>query len=290
MNLKYIIRSVLNKVSKNIGPENILKAEAFLRFHKIINIDNPKTLSDKICYLEFRTHDDLIIKCSDKYEVRDYIKAKGYEKILVPLIGDYYTNPDDIDFSSLPNQFVLKATFGCKMNIICSDKNKLDVNAVKKTMNDWMKNGFNREFLEPHYQYIRKRIICENYLEDAENIVDYKIHCFNGKPMFILVCSDRKKDLKLNIYDLNWKPIHEIIGPHLNTKEISRPEKLDEMLEIADHLSEDFPFVRVDLYQIKGKIWFGELTFTPDGCILSYFSKKFDNEMGSLLVIDDHIK
>jgi hypothetical protein len=114
-------------------------------------------------------------------------------------------------------------------------------------------------------------------------IVDYKIHCLNGIPEFVLLCSERNKELKLNLYDLNWNPIYEIQGKHKNNKEFPKPSKLKRMIEISRILSEDFKFVRVDLYQIGDKIYFGELTFTPDGGILSYFTDKFDLECGKLL-------
>lgn len=283
MKIKRFARSIINVISKIIGAENELKIEAAIRFNKKININHPNTLTDKICYLEYRKSDKLTIQCSDKYEVRKFVKSKGLESILVPLIGDVYSSFDEIDFDSLPRKFVIKATFGCKMNIICTDKSELDYNSTKKTIEHWLKNGFNREYLEPHYKYIQRRIICEKFLEDADTILDYKIHCINGQPEFILVCSERNRDLKLNLYDLEWNPIDEIIGKHKNNKEIPKPTMLKEMIEIAKKLAVDFAFVRVDLYQIRQKIYFGELTFTPDGGILSYFSPKFDLEMGKKL-------
>ena len=287
MSLKYYIRSLLNGASKIIGPERILKLEALVRFHKEINITNPSTLTDKICYLEYRKKDKLSIVCSDKYDVREYVASKGLESILVPLIGDVYYNFDEINFDELPQKFVIKATFGCKMNLICQNKDELEYDVAKKTVDRWISNGFNREYMEPHYKFIPKRIICEEFLENADTIVDYKIHCLNGKPLFILVCSERNKDLRLNLYDIHWKPIHEIIGKHLNDKEIPRPSLLKEMIDISKKLSSDFDFVRVDLYQIGQKIYFGELTFTPDGGVLSYFSPRFDKKMGEYLKLSN---
>lgn len=287
MRIRAIIRLAINQVAILVGPEAILKIEAKVRFGKKLNLDDPKTLSDKICYMEFRDTDPLVEKCSDKYEVRNYVKSKGLEYLLVPLIGDVYESEKEIDFRSLPNKFVLKATNGCQMNLVCDNKEELNVNKAKKIINSWIRNGFNRDVQEPHYKNIKHRIICEQFLDGVDAIVDYKIHCLNGNPVFILVCSERCNGLKLNVYDLKWQPIDAICGKHKNDKEIKKPTHLSDMLEVSKKLSKDFRFVRVDLYQIEEKVYFGELTFTPDGGMLSYFTGKFDKKMGSILSLEE---
>jgi len=285
MQLKLFLRKCVNGVSKIVGPERVLRIESSVRYHRKLNLKHPVTLSDKICYLEFKTVNPLVIQCSDKYEVRKYIESKGYKKLLVPIIGEVYNDANDIDFSLLPEKFVIKATYGCKMNMICEDKNLLDYDNAKRIINSWLKKGFARDAMEPHYKYIEKRIICESFLEDANGIVDYKIHCINGKPEFVLVCSERSKGLKLNLYDLEWNPINELQGHYKNDKEVEKPSLLNEMIDIATVLSQDFDFVRVDLYQIQNCIYFGELTFTPNGGVISYFTEKFDTMLGEKLVI-----
>ena len=287
MSIKAILRFVINRVAVLIGPETMLKMEAKIRFGKTINLDEPQTLSDKICYLEFRDTDSLVEMCSDKYAVRNYVSSKGLEHLLVPLIGDVYEREDEIDFGSLPHRFVLKATYGCQMNLICDNKEEFNFDKAKKIMNGWIHNGFNRDAQEPHYKNIQHRVICEQFLDGAETILDYKIHCFNGKPVFILVCSERYKGLKLNVYDLEWQPMDVICGKYKNDKEIKKPTRLLEMLEISKCLSKDFRFVRVDLYQIEEKVYFCELTFTPDGGMLSYFTGEFDKNMGQLLFLEE---
>ncbi len=279
------IRRFENAVCRVFGAETVLRLEARIRFHKKINIGSPTTLSDKICYLEFREKDDLRVQCSDKYAVRRYVSDKGLSEILVPTYGEAYESFDDIDFDELPSKFVIKARHGCQMNLICTDKNTLDLDEARKSVNKWFTEGFNRSNLEPHYSKIPKGIIIEKYLENADTIKDYKIHCFNGNPEFILVCSERTTGLRLNLYDLDWDPIKKIIGKHKNIKEISKPMCLDKMIEIGKKLSEDFKFVRVDLYEINGEVYFGELTFTPDGGMLSYFAPDFDKEMGKRLIV-----
>lgn len=286
MIVREIGRGIINKIAVIIGPENTLKAEAKIRFKKEINLNSPKTLSDKICYLELRSNNPLKEICSDKYDVRSYIRSKGMEELLIPLIGGAYGKIEDISFDDLPSKFVLKATYGCQMNFICNDKESLDIKKCKKVMKRWLSKGFNRDVLEPHYKNIKRRIICEQYLESTDSILDYKIHCFNGKPEFILVCSERNAGLKLNLYDLDWNPVPGICGRHINDKEIQRPSQLEFMLQVAEKLSVEFDFVRVDLYQIDKKVYFGELTFTPDGGMLSYFTKEFDAAMGDKLQIN----
>lgn len=287
MRIKSFVRLLINNVANVIGAEQALKIEAKIRFHKDINLEYPKTLSDKICWLEFKSDNPLVVQCSDKYEVRQYVKEKGLEDILVQLVGDVYDDAQKINFNILPNAFVLKATYGCQMNLICPDKTKLDIDKARAIVSGWLKKGFNRNALEPHYSKIKKQVICEVFLEGAESIVDYKIHCLNGEPRFVLVCSERNNGLKLNLYDLNWKRIEAICGKHYNDADIERPSRLNDMLEISRKLAEDFDFVRVDLYQIGEKIYFGELTFTPDGGMLSYYTKDFDYKMGQMLHITE---
>lgn len=285
MNWKTGLRSMVNMAGRVIGPERALQLEAQLRFKKRIDIDNPMTLSDKICYLEFRQPNELRALCSDKYEVRRYVESKGLSEFLVPLIG-CYSSADEIDFGSLPNQFVLKATFGCQMNLICEDKDKLDVSLAYKTVNGWIKKGFNRSALEPHYSRLERRVICERFLGGAQGMVDYKFHCINGKPEFILVCSERNMGVKLNLYDLDWNPIDGLNERRKNRKTMEKPSKLDDMIRISSVLAEDFEFARVDLYQIGENIFFGELTFTPNGGMLSNFTHEFDLAMGSKMHIE----
>jgi hypothetical protein len=164
MGFKSLARYLTKVLSKFIGPKRVLVIEAKLRFYKNINIEDPVKLSDKIVHLEFYDNNSLVIKCSDKYEVRQYVKSKGLEDILIPTIDEYYTNVNDINFDNLPNKFVIKATHGSKMNIICTDKNQLNLRKARIMLKKWLKNDFERSFMEPHYQKIPHRIICEKYL------------------------------------------------------------------------------------------------------------------------------
>ncbi len=285
MNAKSLYRKFLNISSKIFGPALIKKFDARFRFHRIINLKEPVTLSDKLCWLELYRENPVKIECSDKYAVRDYVKGKGLEEILVPLCAPVCTKVEDIDFDKLPNQFAMKAAHGCEMNLICDDKSKLDIEETKKTAKKWLKKDYERACIEPHYKKIPHRIIFEKYLQDADKIIDYKIHCFHGQPNFVLVCVGRAEKLKLQLYTLDWQRINGTIGKKKCDDDFEKPRDLDRMLEISKILSADFDFVRVDLYDINGKVYFGELTFSPASGVLPNFSEEFVREKGKLLNI-----
>lgn len=190
--------------------------------------------------------------------------------------------------------FAIKATHGCKMNYLVPDKSKFDSEKCKKEIQRWMDTTYGTYSMEPHYIEIPHRFYIEKYLEKADQLVDYKFHCLNGEPQFVLTCSDRKSNgnkamqVTLDLFDMDWKPIPEIVSSGLERPgdgKLPRPENLDEMIRIAKILSEDFKFVRVDLYELEGKVYFGELTFSPAHCVFPYLSDKFDLEMGKLLQI-----
>ena len=209
-------------------------------------------------------------------------------------MGGGYTCIDKINFDDFPQSFVLKATHGCKMNYLVPDKSKLDFEKCKKEMTRWLKTSYGTYSMEPHYTKIPHRIYAEQFLGEMSGMIDYKIHCLNGKPEFVLVVSDRKADgdkamkVTIDCFDMDWNPIYEVVGAGLEvpgTGAIPKPSLFDDMKNIATKLSEDFKFVRVDLYQIGNKIYFGELTFSPAGCVFAYMSEKFLNEMGEKLVL-----
>ena len=279
---------ILNLSAKLFGPTFTKKADAMLRFHRKLDLKNPTTLADKLCYLELYVEDPLKTKCSDKYAVREYVAGKGLADILVPLCHDVCSDVSEIRFDRLPEQFVMKATHGCGMNFICPDKSKVSEEQVLRIAQKWLEEDYARACIEPHYQKIPHRIQFETFLQDEDSMIDYKIHCFHGVPDFILVCTTRASGLKLYTYSLDWEPLDVEIGHEKGTQPetIPKPEKLDEMIEISKTLSADFDFVRVDLYEINGKVYFGELTFSPATGVLEYYNDRFIVEKGKLLHID----
>lgn len=218
MNKRTMYGSCLNVVSKLAGVDVAKKFDTYFRFHRKLNLKNPKTLADKVTYIELHDQSPLASVCTDKYAVREYVKSKGYGNTLVPLAYEgVWNSVDDINFDDLPNSFVIKATHGCKMNYFVPDKRKLDINDCKRSLHKWMGTTYGKYSLEPHYLSILHRLYAEEYLGDMPRMIDYKFHCLNGKPRFILALSDRRVDkdkpmqVTLNLFDTSWNFIPEIV-------------------------------------------------------------------------------
>lgn len=268
--------------------------DAYLRFRRKLNLKNPQTLADKVTYLFLHKNTPLMSTCTDKWAVREYIASKGLSDILIPTLGGPWTSVKDINFDFLPNEFILKATHGCKMNYFVQDKSKLDIPSCKRTLQKWLDTTYGTYSMEPHYKPIPHRIYAERLLDASGGLADYKIHCLNGEPSFILVCSERnaqgrRMQVTLDLFDTNWHAQNhylqqsglEVVG----MEKIAKPQYFNNMLKIARTLSHNFSFVRVDLYEVKGKIYFGELTFSPACGVLPYFTDEFIYEMGKKLQV-----
>lgn len=288
MNIKVIYGKMLTGLGKLCGVDCAKKFDTKLRFHRDLNLKNPKSLADKVTYIELHEQSPLAPECTDKYAVRQYVADKGFADILVPLAGGPWSSVDEIDFQTLPDTFVFKATHGCKMNYLVPDKTKLDKKKCMAEMSRWLQTTYGTYSMEPHYLKIPHRIYAENYLADADKLIDYKFHCMNGIPQFVLVCGDRVvtemgNDVSRHIFDMNWKPLVGLTDE--TSDKIERPEHLEQMIDIARKLSADFKFVRVDLYDINGKVYFGELTFSPTNGVFSHYTQEFLDEMGERLKI-----
>lgn len=264
------------------------KFDTRLRFRQNLNLKHPKSLVDKVTYIELHDPSPLAPECTNKYAVRQYVKDKGLENILGPLAGGPWSKIEDIDFNTLPGSFVFKATHGCKMNYLVPEKKRLDRDKCVTEMSKWLKTTYGTYSMEPHYLEIPHRIYAEDYLADADKLGDYKFYCMNGIPQFVLVCGDRVvtelgNDVSRHIFDMDWNPLAGLTDETLD--EVEKPEHLEQMIDIARKLSADFKFVRVDLYDINGQVYFGELTFSPTNGVFSHYTQEFLNEMGSKLAI-----
>lgn len=262
-------------------------------FGKELNWEHPHDLNEKINWLKLYSDTSKWSDLSDKYKVREYVIEKGLGRILVPLYGKW-DNPDDIDFSILPNSFVLKSNHGSNDIIIVRDKSKIDRNYTLTLLRKAYRQKFGLEKGEFHYLPITPCVIAEQLLEQNDpwttSIVDYKIWCFSGKPAYIWTCYSRtKKIVYVETRDLNWgyHPEKSIFTPHYRDGKgiVPKPKCLDDMLFIASVLSEGFPEVRVDLYEIEGKVYFGELTFASNAGYNNFYSQDFLNELGGLIKI-----
>ena len=252
--------------------------------HKFPNLKNPKDLSE--IWIK-RVLDGKVNELSwlaDKYAVRKYVQDKGLSDILSPLIA-VYDSPQDIDFSELPNRFALKANFGAGYNIICKDKAKLNLQEVKKQVETWFEPKHYSES-EQHYNLIPKRIVCEEFIDDGTDDfpVDYKFMCIRGKVHCVLCVSGREEGHGVFFpYNTKWEPLYDYFPKRYVPKKLHpRPANLPDMITVAERLAEGIDLVRVDLYSNGSRIWFGELTLTPSGCIFHRWTQKAIDEMGEI--------
>jgi hypothetical protein len=253
----------LQKLGRFIPTKMMIYFDYGRTYKKLLNLNNPQYFGEKIQWMKLYGNLDRYSKYVDKYEVRKFVKEIIDEKYLSTLFG-IYNNPADINFKKLPQKFVLKSTSGSGHIIICKDKNKLNIDKTIKILNKWLKDNYYKYTKEMQYKNIKPRIICEEYLEDESGeLRDYKFDCANGEVFLIEVHCGRFTDHKKeNYYDLNWND-YGVITKQGKGPFIEKPSNLKEMINIAQKLSKVFNYVRVDLYSLKKRIIFGELTFTP---------------------------
>ncbi len=261
--------------------------EAYFRayHHKKLNLENPRTFNEKLQWLKLYDRKIEYKMMSDKYGVRKYIADKIGEDYLIPLIGAW-DSVDEIDFSLLPNKFVLKCNHDSAGLVICRDKNKLDVCAAKRKLKKCLKRDYFWAGREDNYRGFPKKIIAEKYMTDGDKdeLTDYKFFCFDGEPKFVQVDTGRFSDHVRNFYDLEWNFINVENGKKNDkNRQIGKPRQLNEMLNIARKLSDGLIHVRVDLYLISNRIYFGELTFHHGGGGMYVSPDSFDYEWGSYI-------
>lgn len=254
---------------------------------------NPQTFNEKLNWLKLHWYDPRAITCSNKYTVRSYVKECGLEEILIDLCGQgEYCCFDEIDFSKLPNQFVLKPTHDSGHCLICHDKELFDVKLARRKFDWWLKVDYCYMAGEWPYHTEKPTIICERYLEDHETgeLYDYKFFCFNGEPEMIFLYSNRAKQLKCDIYNLNWEKQDFLYKPESSGKTFLRPKKLDDMIQYAKTLSKGYPFVRVDFYEVDSNIFFGELTFFHGGGRNRFLPAELDRYFGDKIILPNEIQ
>lgn len=260
----------------------------YITHHKL-NLKNPIRYTEKLQYLRLFTYpkNPLVSKCAGRAGVREYLKEKGLEKYLIPIYG-IFDKFDDIDFDKLPDQFVMKCTHACAFNQIVLDKKNLDIKASRKKFNKWLKTNYGNKTVEKHYSRIKPQIIIEKYLGNADNLpTEYKIHVFNGLAKYMYVVTGRGIDIRYNNYYVDWTPFDgaQFNGWKKRDEKLPIPSNWDEMVKLSEELAKDFPFVRVDLYNINGQIYFSEMTFTPAKGTLIFDDDKADFEIGEWLKI-----
>ena len=271
----------------HMSDEEFLKRKYRALFKKKLNLEFPKSFNEKLQWLKLHNRNPLYTIMVDKYLVRKYIGEVLGEEYLIPLVGAW-DSVDEIDFDALPDQFVLKCNHNSGLGMcICKDKSKLDMAAAKRELKKGLMQDYYLTGREWPYKNVPRKIIAEQYMEDAgsSDLKDYKFMCFNGRVRCSFVCSDRfsGKGLHVTFFDREWN-VMPFERSYPSVKEgIEKPKSYEKMVYLAEILSADIPFVRVDFYEINGKIYFGELTFFPGDGFEAFQPEEWDYTLGSWL-------
>lgn len=262
-----------------------LEREFYLRFGKKLDLDNPETFNEKMQWLKLNDRKDIYTTMVDKYKVKNYVADRIGKQYIIPTLG-VYDKFGDIDFSKLPEQFVVKCTHDSGGLVICTDKCRFNKEKTRKTINKFLRRRYFYIHREWPYKNVQPRIIVEKYImnKNGEGLIDYKVMCFNGKAKMIFTCTDRFTDgLKVTFFDLDWNKMpFERHYPSSN-KRIERPKNLEEMISLSEKLSNGIPFVRIDWYEVDGKLYFGEYTFYPGGGLEEFSPERWDKKIGDLI-------
>ena len=275
------------EIMQELPDRQFVKLDYWFTQDKELDLENPTTFDEKINWLKLYNHRSEYTKMVDKYEVRQYIKEKIGSEYLIPLYG-MWENVEEIDWEELPNQFVLKTTHDSGGVVICEDKKELDIDQTKKKLKQFLHYNYFNEGREWPYKNVKPRIVAEKYMEGRkeQSFKDYKIFCFNGQVKMTLVLTDlqHEENVTQKFYNRDWElmPLKESDSPH-SDEAIERPYNYQEMIKVAETLAEDIPFVRVDLYEINQKVYFGELTFFPNKGQNTFEPEKYNEILGSWL-------
>ena len=302
MNIKNIIHKILhfkvgyfkvltilliNSLEPILSDSLYLKLLFYLRVRYWPDLKNPRSFNEKLQWLKLNDIHPEYGKLVDKITVKDYVVKKIGEEYLIPTIGVYNTI-EDIDWNKLPSQFVLKSTCDSGGVIICKDKNSLDIKSAVRKLRKSAKRDYSRYNKEYPYKYVTHRYIAETYLSDESGLElkDYKFFCFNGEPKFVQLDFDRFVNHRRNVYDSKWNLIDlQILFPKGHDRVFPKPINFEDMLEIASKLSEGIPHVRIDLYNIKGKIYFGEMTFFHGSGMEPFTPREWDYVFGEHIIL-----
>ena len=294
--VKTYIWSAIYWLAGRLSPKMLVSIHFRRAYGYWLDWKHPKDINEKINWLKFYGDTSRWTDLADKYRVRDYVTACGLGDMLVPLLGKW-DKARDIDWNKLPSQFVMKTNHGSGDALICRDKALIDTAMMTQQFDKLLHQKFGQTMGEPHYNRISPCIIAEKLLDNSQqkvestSLVDYKIWTFDGKPAYIWACHNRTKhSCNVGVYDLDWNfhPEYSNSTSHyvLSSKPIPRPDSLEQMLEAAAILSKGFPELRVDFYEVEGKPYFGELTFTSASGFNSFYTPEFRRILGDMVKID----
>ncbi|MEN3157064.1 ATP-grasp fold amidoligase family protein [Alkalimonas sp. NCh-2] len=279
------LKVVVSKLTRFVGDVTFCKALFFIKNRRAINLDNPVSFSEKLYWLKLFGGLEHYSKYVDKVAVKDYVRSKQLESILIPTLA-VYDCAEEFSLNSLPSRFVLKLNNASGYNLVVTDKTKFSEAQLRKMIAKWLKIDFYLITREQQYKPIKNQVIAEEFVEfGAEKaLLDYKVYCFHGKPHMIQVISERSGlDQQHTYYDTDWNLLNLSRKEYPAGKAVSKPEKLSDMLHFAELLAPDFPFCRVDFYLVDNKVLFGEITFIPANANLNFLPASEDKRLASLI-------
>ena len=285
-----IIRIILKLARKNIikiSDKKYLTLMGKLRLGVKMDLDNPKTFSEKMQWLKLYDRNPEYTKMVDKAEAKKYVASIIGEEHIIPTIG-VYNSFDEINFDKLPNEFVMKATHSSGDIYICKDKNKINYEELKNMVNKWLNKKYYTITKEWPYKNVKPKVIIEKNMttENQKELIDYKFFCFNGKPKLMQISegTSNHKTTKVGFTNMEYKKtkLHREDYKQLENLP-QKPNNFEKMQELAKKLSSNIPFVRVDFYDIENQIYFGELTFYPGGGYIPFEPKEYDKILGDML-------
>lgn len=284
------MRKLILKTLELLPDKQFLQLKYRLKMKKKLDLKNPKTFNEKIQWLKLYDRKPEYSTMVDKYEAKKYVADIIGEEYIIPTLG-VWDRFEDIDFDSLPDQFVLKCTHDSGGLVIVRDKSKMDVDAAKKKIEHSLKNNYYKHGREWPYKNVKPRIIAEKFMTDEKNpnsLMDYKFYCFGGQPQFLYISQglEDHKTASISFVTLDWEfaPYRRNDFKPFDTLP-QKPERFDEMLDFAKKLSADMSFLRVDLYQINGQIFFSELTMSPCSGFMPFENMEHDKVIGEMLTL-----
>ena len=277
---------------KKMDDEKYINKMYKAKFNKFPNLKEPKNYTEKLQWLKLYDHNPLYTSLVDKYEVKNYVKERIGEKYIIPTLG-VWNKFEDIDFNILPNQFVLKTTHDSGGVVICQNKDTFDYMQAKNKIEKSLKNSFYSIYREWPYKDVQPRIIAEKYMKDGktQELRDYKFFCFDGNVKALFIASDRQninEETKFDFFDENFNHLPFVNGHPNADVTPEKPSRFDEMKEVAQKLSNGFCHVRVDLYEVDGSIYFGEMTFYHWSGFVPFIPSEWDEVFGNWLILPDH--
>lgn len=295
--IKALFWNIVYSLLGHLYPRGLVSIHFYRSFGFCIDWKSPKDINEKINWLKFYGDTTCWVDLADKFKVREYVACKGFSDMLVPLLGKW-DRAEDIDWDSLPEKFVMKTNHGSGDALICRDKAALDCKTWTETFAKLLQQKYGSQMGEPHYNKIKPCVIAEELLDNTKqkipssSLVDYKVWTFNGCPKYIWVCYNRTKhSCEVGVYDTDWNfhPEYSVSNSHyiLSDKVLPRPASLDEMLRAASVLSKGFPELRMDFYEVDGKPYFGEMTFSSASGMNNFYTPEFLHILGDYCKLKD---